>query len=84
MSCGKEMSQLIPTQYHYKEVKAVCGQTSIHGSTLLCNDCIEEMEKAYPQGWLHSPGDTCIHGTFVGGAGGPDYMCGKCENGELE
>jgi len=22
------------------------------------------------------------HGTFVGDAGGPDYMCGMCENGD--
>ncbi len=24
----------------------------------------------------------CKHGTFIGSAWGPDYMCGRCEDGE--
>ncbi len=23
----------------------------------------------------------CKHGTFIGGPGGPDYLCGPCEDG---
>jgi hypothetical protein len=82
MGCGKRMTQMVPTQYHYKEVPAKCGQTSIHGSQLLCNDCKRRLEQRYPQGWVNTPGDLCKHGNYVGDAGGPDYICDLCEDGE--
>jgi len=28
------------------------------------------------------PSPYCRHGNFVGGPGGPDYLCGACEAGE--
>lgn len=80
MGCGNKMTQLVPTKWHYKEVPATCGQTSIHGTELLCDECQEELSKQYPQGWRETPGDICRHGTYVGDAGGPDYICGKCED----
>ena len=79
--CGERMTQMVPTKYHYKEVPASCGQTSIHGTTLLCFKCEIELERRYPQGWRETPGDLCEHGNYVGDAGGPDHMCGLCESG---
>lgn len=38
-ACGKDMMQMVPTKFSYKEVKARCGQTSIYGDRLLCEDC---------------------------------------------
>lgn len=80
MGCNAKMMQLVPTKWDYKEVPARCGQTSIHGTELLCDDCIKKMEERYPQGWRETPGDVCKHGVYVGNAGGPDYICGQCED----
>lgn len=82
MGCGKRTTQMIPKGWGYKEIPATCGQTSIHGTELLCGECQEEMTKRYPQGWRETPGDICGHGNYVGDAGGPDYICGQCEDGE--
>lgn len=82
MGCGEKTMQTVPTKYHYKQVPAICGQTSIHGNELLCTDCEDKLSRQYPQGWRNTPGDVCIHGTYVGDAGGPDYLCSKCESGE--
>ena len=82
MGCRNKMMQLVVSGYSYKEVPATCGQTSIYGTELLCNECIKKFQKQYPQGWKETPGDICKHGTYVGNAGGPDYMCHKCEMGD--
>lgn len=78
--CDNTVIQMIPTKWHFKEVKMQCGNTSIHGGTLLCEECISKAERNYPQGWRDVPGDTCEHGTYVGTPGGPDYICGECED----
>ncbi len=65
-----------------KEVKSRCGSTGTHGQQLICDECEARMEKQYPQGWRDVPGDICKHGNYVGDAGGPDYICGRCEDGE--
>jgi hypothetical protein len=31
--------QRVPTKWHYKEVPAICGQTSIRGDMVLCDAC---------------------------------------------
>ena len=49
-ACGKEMMQTIPTRYSAKQVKARCGQTSIYGDTLLCDDC--EGKVPNPPAWM--------------------------------
>ena len=82
MGCGAKMEQWVPTKYHGKMVPATCGQTSIHGTELLCSKCEREMERRYPQGWMEMPGDICKHGTYIGTPGGPDYLCGQCEDGD--
>lgn len=51
------------------------------GSMVLCDACLAQAEKDYPQGWRGYPGDTCRHGRYTGGCG-VDWMCGPCEMGE--
>jgi hypothetical protein len=51
------------------------------GEKVLCDECTHKFEKQYPQGWVGYPGDTCVHGVYVGGCM-EDRMCGRCENGE--
>lgn len=43
------------------------------------SDAVDQMD-AYRL--FGGPSPYCRHGTFVGGPGGPDYLCGACENGE--
>jgi hypothetical protein len=80
--CKNKVTQTIPRGYGYKEVLSRCGSTGIHGEQLICDECEERLKKQYPQGWRNTPGDICKHGTYVGDYCGPDYICGKCENGE--
>jgi hypothetical protein len=80
--CENKVSVYVPRGYGYKEVKMSCGSTGPHGELLLCDSCEKKYEKQYPQGWRNVPGDVCKHGTYVGDAYGPDYMCGRCESGE--
>ena len=82
MRCENKVSQFVPRGYEYKEIFTRCGSTGIHGQELLCDDCEARMAKAYPQGWRETPGDTCVHGYYVGDAGGPDNMCPACEAGD--
>lgn len=37
--CGKDITQLVPTRYSYKEVPAKCGQTGIYGDPIFCDRC---------------------------------------------
>jgi hypothetical protein len=81
MRCKNKVTQMVPRGYGYKEVKTRCGSTGIYGQELLCEECTAKAERAYPHGWKDTPGDICKHGTYVGDAGGPDYICGECEDG---
>lgn len=38
----------------------------------------EYVERRRREGWL----DHCVHGVYIGTPFGPDYMCGRCEDGE--
>ena len=80
MYCKNRVDQWVPSGWHGKNVSMPCGSTSIHGTPLYCDSCLERQEKQYPQGWRDVPGDLCKHGNYVGDAHGPDYMCGECEN----
>lgn len=60
-----------------REMKVKCGRT-FNGEFRMCESCLAEAEKAYPQGWEHYPGDICEHGVYVGGCG-IDWMCPICE-----
>jgi|APSaa5957512622_1039677.scaffolds.fasta_scaffold22743_6 hypothetical protein len=79
--CKNEVLQMVPKRYGYKEVYSRCGTTGMDGYRLMCDECYRELEKKYPQGWLETPGDLCEHGNYVGTPGGPDHICGKCEDG---
>jgi len=57
-----------------------CGKVSVNG-TYYCDPCLADLRRRYPQGWRYYAGDTCKHGTYVGGCG-IDWMCGRCEVGE--
>lgn len=82
MYCKKLFPTFVPKGFGYKEVQVKCGTTSYDGGINICPDCEEAIEKQYPQGWRETPGDVCKHGTYIGDAYGPDYLCGKCEAGE--
>ena len=70
----------------YREVAmdTTCGtyQPDVYGSQRqrLCHDCESKARKQFPQGWKCYPGDTCVHGVYVGGVEF-DYMCHICEGG---
>jgi len=80
--CKNKVSVYVPKGYGYKELQMPCGSTAIDGGINLCDSCIKEARNEHPKGWRNVPGDVCKHGTYIGDAGGPDYLCGKCENGE--
>jgi hypothetical protein len=77
--CENLASQFVPKGFTEKEIFLPCGSTSIHGTELLCDECEAKAEEEYPQGWRESRGDTCKHGTYIGDAGGADYLCPYCE-----
>jgi hypothetical protein len=79
--CKNKVSQYVARGYGYREVRTRCGSTGINGQELLCDECTERLKQRYPQGWMDTPGDLCEHGHYVGTPGGPDYMCGECEDG---
>lgn len=81
MRCNQQVYQYIARGYGLRRVKSQCGTTGIEGQLLLCPECEKRMEQEYPQGWMLVPGDICKHGTYVGDAGGPDHICGACEEG---
>ncbi len=83
MGCGKKSEQWVTCGFSGKMSPINCGNTNIYGREHLCQECIEKFEEAYPQGWRETPGDICKHGTYVGNAGGPDYICGQCEDGDV-
>jgi hypothetical protein len=58
----------------------VTGNSHFDGN-VYCENCLEWWNTWYPQGWVSYPGDTCTHGTYVGGCGF-DYMCNACEFSE--
>lgn len=82
MPCTNTVTQYVPRGYSYREVTLRCGSTSVHGGTLMCESCENANDRRYPQGWREVPGDICKHGTYVGDAHGPDYLCGQCEGEE--
>lgn len=65
-----------------RPLMAKCGSTNQWGGQATCEACEDKARERYPQGWRHAPGDTCKHGTYVGDAWGPDYLCGRCEMGD--
>jgi len=69
MGCGEKM-------YGHRQCGYMFG-----GVMQFCDACRKRYTKLYPQGWVGYPGDTCRHGTYVGGIGA-DHMCGRCEMGE--
>lgn len=79
-SCRNKVAVFVERGFGYREIKMTCGSTGPQGIVVLCEDCEVAMEKRYPQGWRHYPGDTCRHGVYLN----PDYdcNCGRCENGE--
>ena len=79
--CKNMTTQAVPFGYGYKNVKMKCGDTGYGGEQILCDSCRDTADKEYPQGWRNTPGDICSHGNYVGDACGPDYLCGKCEDG---
>jgi hypothetical protein len=63
------------------DVLIKCGEYFSGQGKLLCSTCENKAKARWPQGWRYYPGDTCKHGTYVGGCM-CDLMCGACESGE--
>ena len=63
-------------------VTTQCGHTRPDGGYAICEKHEALLRKQYPQGWRYVPGDVCKHGSYIGDAYGPDYMCHYCEMGE--
>jgi hypothetical protein len=81
--CDAEVIQYVSRGFSTKEVKSRCGTTGQHGDTLLCDECTDGLSKRYPQGWLHTPGDTCVHGTYLGcHEDNDEVLCPQCELGD--
>ena len=80
--CNNTVEVALPHGHNYRLVRVQCGRTDPHGRVAICNGCARRLQEGLPQGWRHVPGDTCKHGTYVGDAYGPDYICGQCEDGE--
>ena len=80
MHCKNRVSTMVPRGYHYKEVMLPCGSTGPDGYVVLCEDCLAEAEKQFPQGWNYRPGDTCKHGVYQNPE--HDCCCSLCEIGE--
>ena len=59
-----------------------CGENENGISKVYCANCLEWNRSRFPQGWVHYAGDTCKHSEYVGGVG-IDYMCGRCEDGDI-
>ena len=78
--CKNKVTQYVPRRYGHKAISCNCGTISIHGVTLLCEECEERLSKEYPQGWMSTPGDTCIHGMYIGNHWDRS-SCYKCEEG---
>ena len=80
MSCKNKVSVFVESGFHHKEVKLKCGSTGPDGVVQLCETCLAELTALYPQGWIHHPGDVCIHGTYLN----PDHdcCCARCELGD--
>jgi len=77
--CPNKVCYFISSGYGYKEVSLPCGTTGREGQCLLCDQCADQAEEDFPQGWRDAPGDVCVHGCYVGNTNGPDYICGECE-----
>lgn len=80
--CDNKTTYMRPKGYTYVQVKIKCGHTKPDGTTAICEACHEQAGRDYPQGWRNIPGDICRHGQYIGDPGGPDYLCGRCEDGE--
>jgi hypothetical protein len=53
------------------------------GEVYYRQDEIETLDEALGYDADHSDDSQyCEHGTWIGSAGGPDYMCGRCEDGD--
>lgn len=77
MRCSNPVDQLVPKGPYgdYKTVTMKCGQTSIHGDPLECEECaIKRKRKNGP------PPGYCKHGVFINTD--HDIPCGACEFGE--
>ena len=73
--CHNQVIQYVPRGFgSYKEVEMTCGNTSIYGTSLLCEEC----ETKIDAGKMGHP-DYCRHGVRYTEF---DIDCFRCEMGE--
>ena len=73
-SCKNKVTQYVEKGYDYKAIEMNCGNTGVRGQTLLCNECVERIEKNKGRG--HP--DHCEHGVKYTEF---DCDCWQCEAG---
>jgi hypothetical protein len=73
MICDNKVSQYVPKGWDYVEVTLKCGNTSIHGTPLYCEQC--EAKFAHRGYAAHE----CRHGRDMSHEGA---FCGACEFGD--
>jgi hypothetical protein len=67
--CDNKVIQYVPKGLDYKAVVMKCGNTDIHGGTLLCDKPGCDNTNGHGQPWY-----ICPHGNDVS-----EYDCGRCE-----
>ena len=72
MTCNNSVDQTVPSGLDYKIVTMKCGNTSIHGEPLYCDECSARFEK---RGRLPYQ---CAHGMDMRPEGS---VCMACEFG---
>jgi hypothetical protein len=70
MICDNEVVQYVPKGWDYKAVTLKCGNTSIHGTPLYCDECEAKFAK---RGYA---AHECRHGTDMSREGS---FCSACE-----
>lgn len=73
MACQNEVIQTVPKGFSYKEIKMKCGNTSIHGTPLYCDECNARFKK---RGYA---AHQCRHGKDMTEEGS---FCNACEFGD--
>jgi len=73
MICDNKVSQWVPKGWDYVEVVLKCGNTSIRGTPLYCEECESEFHK---RGYA---AHECRHGKDMSHEGS---FCSACEFGD--
>ena len=74
MTCYNQVTHYVPRGFGYKEIEMTCGNTSIYGNSILCEECEQKIDSEK----MGHP-DHCRHGVRYTEF---DIDCMACEMGE--